>query len=154
MHHYDVLEIGNVSWHQTHVVFCHIFALVFAIELNSNTYRFKVFPLIFVTYISKSISGWLNCRNIFSRFSNVFLCKFFRFLTLKHFQSWSHTPHQTIPSHLPLEICFKESNSCGLLNLRRQWSDWWKSTKVTHAFTLEIKIHLLTLIFQFKRTSW
>ena len=48
-----MLEIENVSWHQTHVVFCHIFALVFAIELNSNTYRLKVFPLIFVTYISK-----------------------------------------------------------------------------------------------------
>ena len=48
-----MLEIGNVSWHQTHVVFCHIFALVFATELNSNTYWFKVFPLIFVTYISK-----------------------------------------------------------------------------------------------------
>ena len=76
--------------------------------------------------------GWIaEISSVFSRFSNVFLCKFFRFLTLKHFQSWSHTPHQTIPSHLPLEICFKEINSCGLLDLRRQWSYWWKLTEVT-----------------------
>ena len=54
MHYYEMLEIGNVSWHQTHVVFGHIFALVFAIELNSNTYRFTVFPLIFVTYMYAS----------------------------------------------------------------------------------------------------